>query len=270
MFQLLSLIEFKNLKKKIDFFDFFNIFNNSVYILFYYYYSVRIQRPAIRMTPSTENDLPIEEQAWLSIMTCIILAGITIKSMELVRFSSAMGKLVKLVAAVLNDVQVLFIFLILNICIFALYYLSLGYKITDEEVQDISYYSYFIESWKIATKGSSPSLVSFWDAYDKYHPLETILMFITIFNEIYLKIIMLSFLIALVKTTFTDQNRIANQNKYQQRCEMNTESSTAIKMVGFLEEADMLILSAQFDHVEKVDHIGDLRKEMHKEMKEIK
>ena len=40
-------------------------------------------------------------------------------------------------------------------------------------------------------------------------------MLLTIFNEIYLKIIMLSFLIAIVKKTFDTQMKIEKQNIYE-------------------------------------------------------
>jgi len=66
-------------------------------------------------------------------MSIVILTGILIKSMDLVRFNNDMGKLVKLVFAVLYDVRFLFIFLVLNICLFSLYYLSLGYVMTKEK-----------------------------------------------------------------------------------------------------------------------------------------
>jgi len=65
-------------------------------------------------------------------MTIVILTGIIIKSMDLVRFDKNMGKLVQLVFAVLYDVKTLFFFLVCNICIFALFYLSLGYKLSKE------------------------------------------------------------------------------------------------------------------------------------------
>ena len=88
-------------------------------------------------------------------MTIVILTGIIIKSMDLVRYNKNMGKLVQLVFAVLYDVRFLFIFLVLNICIFALFYLSLGYKLTKEsDPTKEKYWDYFIESWKIATKGA--------------------------------------------------------------------------------------------------------------------
>ena len=138
-------------------------------------------------------------------MTVIILCGITIKCMELVRFERNLGNLVKLVGAVVYDVRYFFVFIILNICMFALFYISLGYKIVDEvDIEDFSYYTYIIESWKIATKGSSPNLHSFWDSTEDFRFVENILMIVTILNEIYLKIIMMSFLIAVVKTTFSD------------------------------------------------------------------
>jgi hypothetical protein len=69
-------------------------------------------------------------------------------------------------------------------------------------------------------------------------------MLLTIINEIYLKIIMLSFLIAIVKKTFDTQMKIEAQNFYEQRSGMNTESSTVFNQLGLLDQQDMFILSA--------------------------
>ena len=83
--------------------------------------------------------------------------------MELVSFNINMGKLVKLVFAVLYDVRFLMLFLILNIAVFALYYLALGYKLTEENLSDQqSFGGYFIESWKLATKGSYTDISTIW------------------------------------------------------------------------------------------------------------
>ena len=52
--------------------------------------------------------------------------------MDLVRFNNDMGLLVSLVSAVVEEVRFLFIFLLCNISIFALFYLALGYSLTKE------------------------------------------------------------------------------------------------------------------------------------------
>jgi len=97
-------------------------------------------------------------------MTIIILTGILFKSMDLVRFNNDMGLLVSLVSAVVEEVRFLFIFLLCNISIFALFYLALGYSLTKEGKIDENpiYWSYFIESWKIATKGARTKISSVW------------------------------------------------------------------------------------------------------------
>jgi hypothetical protein len=46
-------------------------------------------------------------------------------------------------------------------------------------------------------------------------------MIAQIFNEIYLKIIMLSFLIALIKGIFDQQKERKDENNYRDRAEMN-------------------------------------------------
>lgn len=95
-------------------------------------------------------------------------------------------------------------------------------------------------------------------------------MLLTIFNEIYLKIIMLSFLIAIVKKTFDTQMKIEMENKYSLRCAMNKESSTAFNMIGLLDQQDMFVLSAQFESTPQPDKIDKFQKEMRGEMNQMK
>jgi hypothetical protein len=167
--------------------------------------------------------------------------------MDLIRFNPDMGKLVSLVFAVLHDVRWLFTFLMLNIIQFAFYYLSLGYQLTKEgSLKDKPvYWEYFIESWKIATKGSYTEISSVWSESKnpKYEPLQDGLMVLTILNEIYLKIIILSFLIAVVGKTFKTQGEIEKQTFYEQRCDMNKECSNVYNQIGILDFQDMFVLS---------------------------
>ena len=84
--------------------------------------------------------------------------------MDLIKFERNMGKLVKLVSAVVKDVRYLFVFLVFNVSLFALYYMALGYQMVDKpDIKTYNYWHYFIESWKIATKGSRTKIDSIWD-----------------------------------------------------------------------------------------------------------
>jgi hypothetical protein len=124
--------------------------------------------------------------------------------------------------------------------------MALGLKLTKEgpiEEGEV-YWDYFIESWKIATKGSRTKISSVWSKSGDWENLGEFLMVLTILNEIYLKIIMLSFLIAIVKKTFDNQMKIEKQNFYDMRSSMNTESSTVFNQLGLLDQQDMFILSA--------------------------
>ena len=62
------------------------------------------------------------------------------------------------------------------------------------------------------------------------------------------------------------------QNTYQQRVEMNIESSMTMRLLGLLQETDILVLSAQFEHMtaEGPDKLEMLRKEVKGEMRETK
>ena len=156
------------------------------------------------MLPSEISNVAIDTQAQMSLITVIILVGTSIKSMELVRFNPKMGQLVKLVVAVLFDVKDLFLFMCFWIFMFSLLYYTMGYQIANDRLVDQeTLWDYVITSWKVATKGSAhKSVISFWDADEDYEFMQHIIMMMQIINEIYIKIIMLSFLIALVNKSF--------------------------------------------------------------------
>jgi hypothetical protein len=178
--------------------------NNTTYILYYYYYSYRISDPGTKIGPSEGSNIPLSSQARMSLITVAILCGITIKFMELLRFNAGMGTLVKLVSAVLHDVRNLFLFLCLWICMFALLYGTLGYQTSDKPLDEEHFWNYFIISWKVATKGSNHNYdsASIWHQKSSLTFMDHLIMVLEILNEVYLKIIILSFLIAIVKKSF--------------------------------------------------------------------
>ena len=92
--------------------------------------------------------------------------------------------------------------------------------------------------------------------------MDHIIMVLQILNEVYLKIIVLSFLIAVVGRSFATQMKTAIQNQYQQRCEMNNESAIAMRLIGLLQESEVLVLSAQFEKADGPDKVEVLREEL--------
>ena len=91
---------------------------------------------------------------------------------------------------------------------FTLFYQVLGFE-ADRPLDDMTLWQYFIISWKVATKGSDKTVTSFWphgaDGGEDLGFMDTFIMAVQIVNEVYLKIIMLSFLIAIVKKSFDNQ-----------------------------------------------------------------
>mgnify|MGYP000880842005 CR=1 FL=1 len=84
--------------------------------------------------------------------------------MDLIKYNKNMGKLVKLVFAIVYNIRYLFLFIVFNVSMFALYYLALGFRpVSQGELETYHYWHYFIESWKIATKGSATQLTSIWE-----------------------------------------------------------------------------------------------------------
>ena len=69
----------------------YNIMNNIVYFSYYFYYNNRMKDSSIRILPSESSGVSYENQSKISLITVVILSGMTIKSMELVRFDKRLG-----------------------------------------------------------------------------------------------------------------------------------------------------------------------------------
>ena len=91
IFQILDVIEFKTLQRKLDWFDFDNIYKNITDFSYYYYLNYRMKSPSIKILPSESSGVTYEDQSRISVITVVILTGMTIKSMELVRFDTRLG-----------------------------------------------------------------------------------------------------------------------------------------------------------------------------------
>ena len=76
-------------------------------------------------------------------------------------------------------------------------------------------------------------------------------------NQVYLKIIMFGFLIAMIKNTYDRNQRMRENNKYIQRCEMNQVSYNIYRLIPFVPvlETDLIVVSAYF--AEPIDIIND-------------
>ena len=166
---------------------------------------------------------------------------------------------VPLVQTVLHDVLAYFFFLILWVIIFAFFYqvLSVG-KESNKKA-----FLYLSDSWSMSTKGDDGHLTAvYWETDDKdlYYTslfMTTSIELITVINQVYLKIIMFGFLIAMIKNTYDRNSKQYHQNKYSSRCEMNQVSYNIYKRLPFTStfETDLVVVSAYF--AEPIDIITD-------------
>ena len=78
-----------------------------------------------------------------------------------------------------------------------------------------------------------------------------------ILNQVYLKIIMFGFLIAMIKGTYDKNQKAETQNKYKARCDMNQVSFNLYKKIPFTSsiETDLVVVSAHFN--EYIEIIND-------------
>ena len=88
-----------------------------------------------------------------------------LKTLDLLRFNEAVGRLVKLIETVVSELITLLQFFVGWIFVFSVLYQVLGMKITIGLNSIPNLWDFIIYSWKVGTKGPSTSLKSIWDDY---------------------------------------------------------------------------------------------------------
>ena len=78
-------------------------------------------------------------------------------------------------------------------------------------------------------------------------------MILQMFDEVYLKIIMLSFLIAIIKGAFDKQMKAEIENKYADRARMNMEYASNQKLFRSFEAGDSIVVSAHIEDDRKFE-----------------
>jgi len=186
-------------------------------------------------------------------MTCLILLADILKTLDLLRYIEKVGRLIKLVEAVIIDVLTLFQFFSAWILCFSFFYQILGFSIHKDvsKIDTDNLWDYVLASWKVGTKGSGTSVSSYWDSDSDFMFMHHIIMIAQIFNEIYLKIIILSFLIAVVKGSFDGQRKIHVENKFRDRVELNMKYATFRHLFGIWEIWSCKVIWAKVDDERK-------------------
>ena len=180
--------------------------------------------------------------------------------MDIIQFADRFQNFVKLVGRVVIDVLAYFVFLILWELIFALIYQALGVG----KGKQLTIFDYLSNSWVMSTKGSD-SLISenYWliddrSVYEAFvdrdqtaiysYIMTNIVNTVKYINQVYLKIIMFAFLIAMIKGTFDTIKKLEVPNKYMSRCDMNQTSFNIYRWIPLATtfETDLVVVSAHF------------------------
>ena len=136
------------------------------------------------------------------------------KIMDIIIFMDTFQNIVMLVVDVVKEVSAFFAFLILWVIIFALFYQSLGINVTGG-IKTNTITSYLKSSWDISILGHSKIMKSdlatqYWSSTNNDNVVYSSSMILLIriiqfINQLYLKIIMFGFLIAMINNTY-DRN----------------------------------------------------------------
>lgn len=85
-------------------------------------------------------------------------------------------------------------------------------------------------------------------------------MILQMFDEVYLKIIMLSFLIAIIKGAFDKQNKAEIESKYADRVKMNIQYANNQRLFGIFESGDAIIVSCDIQDDRTYEQPNQLEK----------
>jgi hypothetical protein len=161
---------------------------------------------------------------------------------------------VLLVIDVVGDVKNYFIFLIIWIFMFSFFYRALGIKTESEiGIDSQEWEQIFKSSWEMSTRGDAFFDHTYWSSLESANPGWVFLIvhfcvLIETINQVYLKIIMFGFLIAMIKSTYDNNNKNKLKNGYVQRCGMNQFSYSLYRLIPLIgkKETDLVVVSAYF------------------------
>ena len=130
----------------------------------------------------------------------------------------------------------------------------------------------------MSTKGNTDIASLYWQqerfegTFASYF-MHYFIIVMTFINQVYLQIIMFSFLIAMVKRTFDEQTKFRAEMKLSQRCAMNQASHNLYFKIPFTvpHQTDLIVIQANFPKVhDEDDEIKKLKSQIETIQKEMK
>lgn len=167
---------------------------------------------------------------------------------------------------VLGEVVTLFIFMIGWILAFSMLHRVIGNDVDPKGTKypklKNGFTKYFLHTWAMSTGGGQNPNYSVWFAFQEYdgktdkyeddrtRPGALFMVFLNwmthIGNQLFVKTILLSFLIAIVKGSYDKLMRQEVKLSYASKAVMNNKTSNFLKTFGLLSETDLTTISAGY------------------------
>ena len=240
-----------------------------VYFVIYYLYFIDrfIESHDPLLALELQNTNKIEIAVRDAFVNFYLVAYAMVTALELVKVQDNIGQISKVAEGVLGEVGTLFIFIIGWVLAFSMLHRVIGNNIDPKGTKypylNNEFSKYFLHTWAMSTGGGQNPNYSVWFSFqdydtnnDKYliddsRPAALFMVFANwmthIGNQLFVKTILLSFLIAIVKGSY---NKLINQEvklSYASKAIMNNKTSNFLKTFGLLQETDMITISADYE-----------------------
>jgi len=184
----------------------------------------------------------------------MVLYGMIIL-LDLFKVQEKMGQTAKVVEGVILRVIPFIIFMLAWVMVFSMLHRVIGNNIDPtktkyEKVTD--FMRYFLNTWGMSLGGGSNPNSYIWFQFED--GIDDGTSYIMVFflwlnhigNQLLVKTFLLSFLIAIIKGSYDQQNKAEIRLSYSYRALLNKKTSNILSAFGLLFETDLIALSADY------------------------
>lgn len=237
-------------------------FIDMVLIVVYILYSIMRFIHISQLPQESNTQPPYQPSAFLgaSIMFNFTISMLIIsKLMILIRINQTFSQLAELVIVCIKDVIPFLIFLFTWILIFCVLYKVLGAQGQVEKTYPNihPFFGYFLYCFENSIGNITNPTFEIWQTilaekadhhwsfgYILAQTMVYLIYLVWFFNQYFIYILLLNFLIAVISQSYADVMANANISQYKQRAELNRECLIRSKAFGQDREVSVLILSA--------------------------
>ena len=204
-------------------------------MIYYYYFYMRVSDAESITLPlhiNTETETrfnSLQSAMRMSIFNYILIIGAMNNVLQIIRVWTEVGQIIKLISAVLTHIRAYFVFFFMIVLVYSFLHQVLGNAIDENDYNEVnpSLIRYFLHTWILSSGGGHQVRHAVWtrlqgDTPGYYqHAMNAFTWFHMLSNKILVNLVLMRFLIGHIFNSFNYQMTVVEENKYEQRAEMN-------------------------------------------------